>query len=49
MKTRRNPCADWSFSDEDGMVKMGKLGSAAHGSTVGRGALHRWVMQVLQD
>jgi len=47
--TKRNPCSQWSFSDEDNMMKLGKVSKMAHGNTVGRGGLRRWIMQFFEQ
>ena len=45
IKYKRNPCSQWTFCQEDNMMKLGRISTRAHGGAVGRGALRRWVMQ----
>ena len=45
LRTRRNPAHQWTFKDEDGMGKMGKLSAKVHGMTTGKRTLQRWLIQ----
>ena len=46
LKTKRNPCWQWAFCDEDSMMKYVRVSAASHPSTIPRSALERWVLRV---
>ena len=46
LRTARNPAWQWTFVDEDSMMKYVKVAAKSHPSTIPRSALERWVMRV---
>ena len=46
LRTKRNPCWQWAFCDEDSMMKYVRVSAASHPSTIPRSALERWVLRV---
>ena len=49
LRTARNPAWQWTFVDEDSMMKYVKVSAASHASTIPRAALERWVLRVWES
>ena len=45
--SRKNPCSQWAFGDEDSMMKLARIAAKCHGASVDRRTLERWLLQYL--